>query len=193
VTGDGGDTWRRATLPPPPGLPRNAVTDLTPLVRPGCPVLLELRTEPRRPRSPQPRWVGSYAYLGTGGDGFVGPYRLPQTEDLRVILVPGADGRFWVASGHDIWVADTLDGPWEHRRVPVPVPGVQMLTPPWEPRMVPMPTPTSIADIAPVGDGVVWLTAKHGRRVGGYGTPTGQLYRSEDDGAHWTRLTVESR
>jgi hypothetical protein len=68
------------------------------------------------------------------------------------------------ASGHDVWVADDLAGPWQHRRVPLP-------------------EEETVGDICPVGNGVVWLTTAVG--VGG-----GGLYRSENDGITWTRLPV---
>jgi hypothetical protein len=57
--------------------------------------------------------------------------------------------------------------------------------------LAPLPSLEVIADIAPVDDGVVWLTTTHGASIGA--VPSGQLYRSEDDGAHWTHLAVESR
>jgi photosystem II stability/assembly factor-like uncharacterized protein len=185
VTGDGGDTWTRTPLRPP--VPANAMTTLTPVVRAGTPALVLLRVEPPARMAPA-GWAGIYAYIG-GGQAWSGPYRLPMTLTGLDLAVIGADGRFWAASGQDVWVADDLAGPWEHR--PVPLPGEHLRTPPWDPRLVPLPSREVIADIAPVGDGVVWLTTTHGDALGG--VPSGQLYRSEDDGAHWTRLTVESR
>jgi hypothetical protein len=49
-----------------------------------------------------------------------------------------------------------------------------------DPTLAPVLTTEVVDDIAPVGDGVVWLTTNHGR-----------LFRSEDDAEHWTELTVE--
>jgi photosystem II stability/assembly factor-like uncharacterized protein len=192
ATGDGGQTWTRVTLPPPPGVPASAEILLQPVIKPGAPALLVLKASPGR-RSRQGGWRGHYAYLQDGGmHKWSGPYRLPPSQmgpDVPVTLVFGGDGRFWAAAGHDIWVASTLDGPWEHR--PVPLPGVQMLGATWDPRLAPVPTETVIADIAPVGGGVVWLTSTRGTALGGL--PSGQLYRSEDGGVRWTKLMVESR
>jgi hypothetical protein len=95
----------------------------------------------------------------------------PNYWDHADLAVLGRDGRFWAASGRDIWVADDVGGPWEQR--PVPLPADQL-----------------IADIAPVGDGVLWLTTTRYTMPGT--PPSGQLYRSEDDGAQWTRLEVRS-
>jgi len=169
VTGDGGTTWTRQPLAPPPGLPATAETLLSPVIRSGDPVLL-LRAYSRRQSTP--RWAGSYAYLGTDrGQTWSGPHRLPMAPSWTQpdLAVPGRDGRFWAASGHDIWVADDLGGPWRHQ--PAQLPADQL-----------------IANIAPVGDGVLWLTTT---RYPSPGTPpSGMLYRSEDDGEHWARLAV---
>lgn len=191
ATGDGGQTWTRVTLPPPPGVPRSAEILLHPVIKPGAPALLVLAAGPGR-GSGQGGWRGHYAYVQDGAlHQWSGPYRLPSSQmgpDVPFKLAPGADGRLWVAAGHDVWVAPALDGPWEHR--PVPLPGVQMLGASWDPRLAPLPTETVIADIAPVSDGVVWLTSTRGRGLGG--VPSGELYRSEDDGVRWTKLMVES-
>ncbi|GIH16868.1 hypothetical protein Raf01_50400 [Rugosimonospora africana] len=186
VTGDGGGTWSRTVLPPPP-VPSNAVVTLSPVVRAGTPMLLLMRVEPDARQAPA-GWTGTYAYLREGQE-WSGPHRLPRTHAGPELAVVGADGRFWAASGQDLWVADTLAGPWEHRRVPLP--GEHLRTPPWDLRLVPLPSLEVIADIAPFDNGVVWLTTTHGAPVGA--VPSGQLYRSEDDGVHWTRLAVESR
>jgi photosystem II stability/assembly factor-like uncharacterized protein len=185
TTDDGGDTWTRTILPPPP-VPTNAMATLTPSVRTGTPTLLILQVG-TRPKQAPAGWTGTYAYL-RDGQGWSGPHRLPKTHTGPELAVVGADGRFWAASGQDLWVAKTLAGPWEHR--PVPLSGEHPGTPPWDPRLVPLPSLEVIADIAPVGDGVVWLTTTHGASIGS--VPSGKLYRSEDDGAHWTRLAVES-
>jgi hypothetical protein len=55
---------------------------------------------------------------------------------------------------------------------------------------VPLPDDEIIADIAPAGHGVLWLTTTRGHPM--VPTPSGELYRSEDDGAHWIRLSVAS-
>jgi hypothetical protein len=61
----------------------------------------------------------------------------------------------------------------------------------WERRPVPLPAGEVIADLAPVGDGALWLTTT---RYSSPGTPpSGSLYRTGDGGEHWTRLSVESR
>jgi hypothetical protein len=57
------------------------------------------------------------------------------------VAVPGADGRIWAAAGHDLFVADDLVGPWQHRLVPLPAGQV-------------------ITRLDPVGDGALWLTTR---------------------------------
>jgi hypothetical protein len=166
-TTDGGSTWTRQQLSPPPGLPAGAETWLFPVLGPEVGNLLTLRAVSRRESTTRPRWEGTYGYA-RNGDGWTGPYRLPMApagfgNDL---LVPGPDGRLWGAFGHDVWVSADLAEPWQHRPVPLPA-------------------EEHIADIFPVGDGVLWLTTTGGV-AGGY------LYRSDDDGAHWTRLSVTS-
>jgi hypothetical protein len=87
------------------------------------------------------------------------------------LAVMGGDGRVWAGSGHEAWVAHDLAGRWEHRPLPLPEDEV-------------------IADLTPVGDGVLWLTTT---RFTAPGTPpSGELYRSADDGVHWARLSVQS-
>jgi photosystem II stability/assembly factor-like uncharacterized protein len=174
VTTDTAGTWTRQPLDPPADVPRTAETSLDPVARPGAPLLLLLQAGVRQ-ASPQQRWVRSYAYLGTDdGRTWSGPHRLPTAPtwtrpDLAVL---DRDGRVWAASGHDVWTAGDLDGPWEHRSVPLPADQL-------------------IADLAPAGAGALWLTTT---RYPSPGTrPSGLLYRSEDGGAHWTRLTVEAR
>lgn len=190
ATGDGGQTWTRVTLPPP-GVPASAEILLQPVIKPGTPALLVLKAGPGRGSS-QGGWRGHYAYVQDGGmHEWSGPYRLPSSQmgpDVPVKLAPGADGRFRAAAGHDVWVASALDGPWEHRLVPLP--GVQMPGASWDPRLAPVPTETVIAGIAPAGGGGVWLTSTRGTGLGG--VPSGELYRSEDDGMRWTKLMVGS-
>lgn len=184
VTGDGGDTWTRIPLPSPP-VPEYATTWLTPVARPQKPILLLLRAE-RHSQKPAP-WAGTFAYYG-GGQSWSGPYRLPMTPTGLDFAVVGVDGSFWAASGHNLWVADDLAGPWRHQTVPLH--GGHLRGASWDPTLAPLPTTEVIADVAPVGDGVVWLTTTHGTAPGAM--PSGRLFRSEDDGEHWTELTVES-
>lgn len=185
VTGDGGGTWSRTPLPAPPGVPAHATTWLTPVLRPGRSALLLLRAE-RHNQAPAP-WAGTFAYHGVGRS-WSGPYRLPVAPTGLDIAVVGPDGRFWAASGHDLWDADDLAGPWRHRTVPLR--GEHLRGASWDPTLVPVPTTEVIADIAPAGDGVVWLTSTHGSALGG--VPDGRLLRSGDGGASWTELTVGS-
>jgi hypothetical protein len=164
-TTDGGTTWTRQRLLPPPGLPARAETWLFPVLSPEVGNLLTLRAVSRRESINRPRWEGTYGYARTG-DGWTTPYRLPMAPASlgHDLLVPGPDGRIWGASGRNVWVSDDLAGPWEHRRVPVP-------------------DDESVAEIFPVADGVLWLTTASGVSGGG-------LYRSDDDGVHWTRLLI---
>jgi hypothetical protein len=167
ATTDGGLTWTRQRLRPPPGLPKGAETWLRPVLGPQVGNLLTLRAISRREGAVRPEWEGTYAYVRSD-DGWDGPLRLPMGEGPfgRDLLVPGPDGRLWGASGHDVWVGDDLTGPWRHR--PVRLPDDQ-----------------EVADIFPVANGVVWLTSTWGVAGGG-------LYRSDDDGAHWTQMPVTS-
>jgi hypothetical protein len=188
VTGDGGDTWTGMPLPYPP-VPKHAMTWLTPVVRPGEPVLLLWRAERFSKEHGQepPKWAGTWAYYG-GGQSWSGPYRLPMTHTGPDFAVVGEDGRFWAASGHNLWVADDPAGPWRHRMVPLR--GEHLRGVAGDPTLAPVLTTEVIADIAPVDDGVVWLTTTHGSAPGAM--PSGRLFRSEDDGERWTELTVES-
>lgn len=165
-TTDGGDTWTRQRLIPPPRLRASVETWLFPVLHPEAGNLLTLRAVSRVESITRPDWEGTYAYA-RAGDGWAGPYRLPMRpagmgNDL---LVPDPEGRFWGASGHDVWVSDDLAGPWHHQRVPLP-------------------DEETIADIVPVDDGVLWLTTS--------GRDGGQLYRSDDGGTRWSRLSVAS-
>ena len=56
------------------------------------------------------------------------------TQSWEDLLVLGEDGRAWAASRHDVWVAQNVAGPWEHRPVSLS-------------------DDENIADIAPVGRG----------------------------------------
>jgi photosystem II stability/assembly factor-like uncharacterized protein len=165
-TADGGITWTRQQLPPPPGLPARAETWLFPVLSPEVGNLVTLRAVSRRESTTRPRWEGTFGYARSG-DGWTGPYRLPMPPASlgNDLLAPGPDGRLWGAFGHDVWVSDDLAGPWQH--LPVPLPDEE-----------------NIDDIFPVGDGVLWLATS--------GPDCGQLYRSDDDGAHWTRLSIAS-
>lgn len=183
TTRDGGETWTRTPLPAPPEVPAHATTWLTPVVQPGRPALLLLRAE-RHNQAPAP-WAGTYAYLDVGGS-WAGPYRLPMTPSGPDIGVAGPDGRFWAAAGHDLWDADDLAGPWRHRTVPLRA--EHLRAEPWDRTLAPVLTTEVVADLAPVGAGVLWLTSTHGAGLGG--VPSGRLFRSDDDGDTWTELTV---
>jgi streptogramin lyase len=83
--------------------------------------------------------------------------------------MPGPDGRAWAAAGRDLYVADDLAGPWQHRQMPLP-------------------DGQCITRLDPVADGVLWFTTRPFPAVGR--VSGGQLYRSPDDGAHWVRVAV---
>jgi hypothetical protein len=91
------------------------------------------------------------------------------TRDGSHLLAFGPDGQVCAASGRDLWVADDLAGAWEHR--PVPLPAAE-----------------TVADVAPVGAGVLWLTAT--RRPAPGTPPGGRLYRTDNGGATWTPVPV---
>lgn len=159
VTGDGGSTWTEHRLPEPADVPAASGGSLQPVAEPGRPVVLLLRSI-----------GGVYAY--DGAHGWSRAHRLPMkpTRDGTPLLTFGG-GQICAFSGHDLWFAHDLDGPWEHRRMPLP-------------------TEETIADVAPVGTGVVWLTTT-GHPGPGPG-PSGRLYRTGNDGAAWTPVPVES-
>jgi hypothetical protein len=172
-TADGGVTWERVPLEFPPGLLASVATLLEPVAGRDGGVLLVLSARSRSGAERRPRWEGTYVYRDNGQGGWNGPYRLPiATARLGPphLAVPGPDSRIWAAAGHDIYVTDDLAGPLQHR--PVPLPAGQVIT-----------------RLDPVADGVLWLTTRPFpavARVSG-----GQLYRSPDDGAHWTRVLVD--
>jgi len=178
-TADGGITWERVPLALPPGLPASAETLLDPVTRPDGGVLLMLSAKSHSDAERRPRWEGSYAYQragrnGSEGRGWDGPYRLPLPAARLSpphLAMPGPDGRVWVAAGRDIYVADDLAGPWQHR-------------------LVPLPDGQVITRLDPVADGVLWLTTRPFPTVGR--VSGGQLYRSPDDGANWTRVAVRA-
>jgi hypothetical protein len=153
-TTDGGTTWTRQQLALPPGVPKSAETWLFPVQGPEVGTLLTLRAVSRRPAATRPPWEGTFGYARTG-DGWTGPHRLPMPPASvgHDLLAPGPDGRLWGAFGHDVWVGDDLAGPWQHRRVPLP-------------------DEENIADICPVGHGVLWLTTSIGWPAGSYTVAT---------------------
>jgi hypothetical protein len=161
-TSDGGQTWQRLTLTAPAGVPRSAETWLLPVPSPDPGTLLTLRAVARSRKTFGPGWEGVWAYT-RGGDDWAGPHGLPSAPASvgHDVLAAGPDGRFWAASGHDVWDAGDLAGPWRHRRVPLP---------PQE----------TVADLCPVAGGV-WLMT--GAGVGG-----GELYRGDEDGYGWRRV-----
>jgi len=161
VSGDGGGTWTPHRLPEPADVPAAIGGSLQPVARLGRPVVLLLRSI-----------GGVYAY--DGSHGWSQAHRLPMTPTRNGshLLAFGAGGQVCAASGRDLWVADDLGGPWEHRPVPLPA-------------------EETIADVAPVGMGVLWLTTT---RYPAPGTPpSGRLYRTENEGAVWTPVPVESQ
>jgi hypothetical protein len=157
VTGDGGGTWTAHRLPEPADVPAAIGGSLHPVTRPGTAVVLLLRSI-----------GGVYAY--DGSHGWSQAHRLPMkpTRD-RLHLLAFGGGQICAASGHDLWFADDLGGPWEHRPVPLP---------PEE----------TIADAAPVGAGVLWLTTTRHPAPGT--PPSGRLYRTANAGAAWTPVPV---
>lgn len=76
-TADGGLSWKRVPLDPPPGLPASAATLLDPVTRLGGGVLLVLKAEFRSGSERRPKWEGIYAYRPDGQGGWAGPFRLP--------------------------------------------------------------------------------------------------------------------
>lgn len=159
-TTDGGATWTRQQLPPPPGLPAKAETWLFPVLTPQVGNLLTLRAVSGRESTARPRWEGTYGYA-RAGDGWSGPHRLP--------MPPASFGNDLLVPGPD----GRLWGAFGH--------GVWVgdeLVGPWQHRRVPLTDEENIDDIFPVGDGVLWLTTNGG------------LYRSDNDGAHWSRISV---
>ena len=171
-TTDGGLTWTRQHLTPPPGMPKRAETWLFPVMTPEVGNLLTLRAVSRRESTPRPAWEGTYAYA-RDGEGWTGPHRLP-TAPASIghdLLVPDPDGRLWCADEHNVWAGDNLDGPW--RPVPWKGTGEDPIGPGYAP------VPELIESIWPVGGGVLWLTSTYGC-----------LYRSDDDGAHWVRISI---
>jgi len=173
-TTDSGLTWTRQHLTPPPAMPKRAEAWLFAVTTPEVGEMLTLRAVSRKESTTRPVWEGTYAYA-RDGDGWTGPVRLPTAPASmgHDLLVPDPDGRLWCASMHDLWVGDDLDGPWHPRS------WHDFAQHPPEPGYVSVPGEEVIAGIWPVGDGVLWLTSN-----------LGSLYRSDDDGAHWRRLSV---
>lgn len=177
-TVDEGATWETVPLAPPPGVPGRASTRIQPVAGRDGRVLLMLFALSRSDADRRPKWEGTYVYWRDGrGDGqpdpmgdWAGPYRLPMApvrSHAPSLAAFGPDGRIWAAAGHELLVADDPAGPWQRRDVPLPP--EQLIT-----------------RIDPVADGVLWLTTDKYTLPGTM--PGGQLYRSADDGAHWTRV-----
>ncbi len=167
-TTGGGVTWTRQHLASPPGVLKSAETWLFPVQGAQVGSMLTLRAVSRRQAGVRLSWEGTYGYV-RAASGWIGPFRLPMPPASlgHDLLARGPDGRVWGAFGHDAWVSDDLAGPWRQRYVPLP-------------------DEEHIDDIYPVGDDVLWLTTS-------IGMAGGSLYRSDDGGGHWTRLTVEAR
>jgi hypothetical protein len=171
-TADGGLSWERVPLEPPPGLPASAGTVLEPVAGRDGRVLLVLSARSWSEAERRPRWEGTYVYHGDGQGGWAGPYRLPLAAARHGpphVAVPGPDGRTWAAAGQDLFVADDLAGPWR-------------------PRTAALPPGQVITGLDPVGGGVLWLTTRAFPAV--VAVSGGQLHRSADDGAHWARVCV---
>jgi hypothetical protein len=174
-TADGGISWERQPLRLPPGLPASAETQLDFVARPQGGTLLVVSASSRSESERRPRWEGRYAYSRAGHLDWAGPYRLPMvpTRSCQPHHQPvtwAADGRIWAAAGHDLFVADDPAGPWQHRSVPLPAEQL-------------------ISRVDPVGGGMVWLTTTKSTYPGAM--PSGQLFRSSDDGAQWIRVIVD--
>jgi hypothetical protein len=167
-TTDGGATWTRQQLVLPTGVPESAETWLFTVHSVKFGTLLTLRAVSRRQAPTRPQWEGTYGYASTD-DGWNGPYRLPMPPAAvgYDVLAVGSDGRLWGVFGHDVWIGDGIEGPWQQRRVPLP-------------------SDEHIDDICAVGDGVLWLTTS-------VGVAGGALYRSVDDGVNWDHVPVEAR
>lgn len=170
-TEDGGTRWQREALARPTGLRGKPEVRLDPVVRRDGGLLLVLWVQSASVSERRPPWEGTYLYVerGSGDRGFDGPYRLPEpTVPSRWphAVACGADGRLWAGSGREVFVADDPAGPWERRDLPLP-------------------EEQHVFRIDPVGDGVVWLGST---KFNVLANPSGQLYRSADDGMHWQRL-----
>jgi hypothetical protein len=132
---------------------------------------LVLRVQSDSGSKRRPPWEGTYLYVerGSGERGFDGPYRLPEPavpSRWPHVVACGADGRLWAGSGREVLVTADPGGPWERRDLPLP-------------------EEQHVFRIDPVGDGVVWLGST---KFNVLANPSGQLYRSTDDGMHWRRL-----